>query len=48
MLSMSVEHLRVLREKNPKKRIVWVDIGGGTGKLVDILLTGGVVFTYYP
>ena len=32
MLSMSAEHLRVLREKDPKKRLVWVDLGGGTGK----------------
>jgi hypothetical protein len=31
MLAMSAEHLRVIREKDPNKRLVWVDIGGGTG-----------------
>lgn len=31
MLSLSVAHLRLLRESSPKKRLVWVDIGGGTG-----------------
>ena len=31
MLSLSVAHLRHLREASPKKRFVWVDIGGGTG-----------------
>jgi betaine lipid synthase len=31
MLAMSAEHLKVLREKSPDKRLVWVDIGGGTG-----------------
>jgi betaine lipid synthase len=31
MLSLSVAHLRVLRESSPTKRLVWVDIGGGTG-----------------
>ena len=31
MLNLSAAHLRVLRESNPKKRLVWIDIGGGTG-----------------
>ena len=31
MLSLSVAHLRLLRESSTKKRLVWVDIGGGTG-----------------
>ncbi len=31
MLSMSAAHLRVLRKTSPEKRLVWVDIGGGTG-----------------
>ena len=31
MLSMSVAHLRLLRNTSPEKRLVWVDIGGGTG-----------------
>ena len=31
MLGLSVAHLRHLREASPKKRFVWVDIGGGTG-----------------
>lgn len=31
MLSLSVAHLRVLGESSPKKRLIWVDIGGGTG-----------------
>jgi betaine lipid synthase len=31
MLSLSIAHLRVLRAASPNKRLVWVDIGGGTG-----------------
>ena len=34
MLSLSVAHLRHLREASPKRRFVWVDIGGGTGRFV--------------
>lgn len=33
MLAMSAEHIRVLRINQPHKRLVWVDIGGGTGKI---------------
>ena len=31
MISLSAAHLRVLRLSSPKKRLIWVDIGGGTG-----------------
>ncbi|KAI0322655.1 hypothetical protein OF83DRAFT_1161041 [Amylostereum chailletii] len=37
MLSMSAAHLRVLRERNPKARLVWVDIGGGTGWNIEAM-----------
>ena len=32
MLSLSAAHLRQLREASPNKRLVWVDVGGGTGQ----------------
>lgn len=32
MLNMSAAHLKELRKSCPSKRLVWVDIGGGTGK----------------
>lgn len=32
MLSLSAAHLRTLRVASPQKRLVWIDIGGGTGK----------------
>lgn len=31
MLSLSAGHLKALRAQNPHKRLIWVDIGGGTG-----------------
>lgn len=31
MLAMSAEHLRVIRANRPEERLVWVDVGGGTG-----------------
>lgn len=31
MLNLSAAHLRILREPSPHKRLVWIDIGGGTG-----------------
>ena len=34
MLNLSAAHLRVIRESNPKKRLVWIDIGGGTGMYI--------------
>jgi len=34
MLKLSVAHLRHLREASPKKRFIWVDIGGGTGRFI--------------
>ncbi|KDQ55857.1 hypothetical protein JAAARDRAFT_195669 [Jaapia argillacea MUCL 33604] len=37
MLSMSAAHLRILRETTPSKRLVWVDIGGGTGHNVEMM-----------
>lgn len=33
MLAMSAEHLRVIRAERPNERLVWVDVGGGTGKI---------------
>ena len=35
MLNLSSAHLREMRANSPKKRLVWVDIGGGTGKRVQ-------------
>lgn len=32
MLAMSAEHLRVIRAERPNERLVWVDVGGGTGE----------------
>ncbi len=32
MLSLSAAHLQELRRSCSKKRFVWVDIGGGTGR----------------
>ncbi|EPQ56989.1 hypothetical protein GLOTRDRAFT_127372 [Gloeophyllum trabeum ATCC 11539] len=37
MLSLSAAHLRLLRQKHPKKRLVWVDIGGGTGYNIEAM-----------
>uniref|UniRef100_A0A0K3CN82 Betaine lipid synthase n=1 Tax=Rhodotorula toruloides TaxID=5286 RepID=A0A0K3CN82_RHOTO len=31
MLKLSAAHLREQRRKNPNKRLIWLDIGGGTG-----------------
>jgi betaine lipid synthase len=31
MLALAASHLRVLRDSGANKRLVWVDIGGGTG-----------------
>ncbi|KIK03500.1 hypothetical protein K443DRAFT_676678 [Laccaria amethystina LaAM-08-1] len=37
MLSISAAHLRQLRSSSPKKRLVWVDIGGGTGYNIELM-----------
>ena len=37
MLRLSVSHLRTLRAKNPSQRLIWVNIGGGTGALASFL-----------
>ncbi|KAF5385883.1 hypothetical protein D9615_002476 [Tricholomella constricta] len=37
MLSLSASHLRSMRSSQPKKRLVWVDIGGGTGHNVELM-----------
>ncbi|KAG6821002.1 hypothetical protein H0H93_008631 [Arthromyces matolae] len=37
MLSLSASHIRSLRASNPKKRLVWVDIGGGTGHNIELM-----------
>ncbi|GAA5990341.1 hypothetical protein JCM10908_007325 [Rhodotorula pacifica] len=35
MLKLSAAHLREVRRKNPNKKLVWLDIGGGTGWNVE-------------
>ncbi|KAG2364762.1 hypothetical protein BDR07DRAFT_1607868 [Suillus spraguei] len=37
MLSLSVSHIRTMRTKNPKQKLVWVDIGGGTGHNIELM-----------
>jgi betaine lipid synthase len=32
MLKLSAAHLREQRKQDPSKRLVWLDIGGGTGE----------------
>ena len=38
MLRLSVGHLRTLRAKDPSQRLIWVDIGGGTGAFASFHL----------
>lgn len=33
MLKLSAAHLKEQRKQDPSKRLVWLDIGGGTGEL---------------
>lgn len=35
MLKLSAAHLREVRRKYPHKKLVWLDIGGGTGWNVE-------------
>ncbi|KAG6897410.1 hypothetical protein C0992_001917 [Termitomyces sp. T32_za158] len=37
MLSLSASHLCSLRASSPHKRLVWVDIGGGTGHNIELM-----------
>ncbi|KAG8215856.1 hypothetical protein J3R82DRAFT_7811 [Butyriboletus roseoflavus] len=37
MLRLSVSHLRALRAKDPSQRLIWVDIGGGTGHNIELM-----------
>ncbi|KAH7886768.1 hypothetical protein F5I97DRAFT_1927075 [Phlebopus sp. FC_14] len=37
MLSLSASHLRTLRAKDPTQRLIWVDIGGGTGHNIELM-----------
>ncbi|KZP16506.1 hypothetical protein FIBSPDRAFT_1047462 [Athelia psychrophila] len=37
MLNLSAAHLRIMRESTPEKRLVWVDIGGGTGYNIELM-----------
>ncbi|KAJ7778787.1 hypothetical protein DFH07DRAFT_936438 [Mycena maculata] len=37
MLSLCASHLRVLNASSPKRRLVWVDIGGGTGSNIELM-----------
>ncbi|KAF9220624.1 hypothetical protein BS17DRAFT_759265 [Gyrodon lividus] len=37
MLSLSASHLRAMRAKDPAQRLIWVDIGGGTGHNIELM-----------
>ncbi|KAF8210227.1 hypothetical protein K438DRAFT_1809216 [Mycena galopus ATCC 62051] len=37
MLSLSAAHLKSLRAAEPGKRLVWIDIGGGTGHNIELM-----------
>ncbi|KAF8902789.1 hypothetical protein CPB84DRAFT_1846150 [Gymnopilus junonius] len=37
MLSLGAAHLHELRASSPNKRLVWIDIGGGTGYNIEIM-----------
>ncbi|KAJ6499386.1 hypothetical protein C8R45DRAFT_114363 [Mycena sanguinolenta] len=37
MLSLSAAHLKSLRVAQPGKRLVWIDIGGGTGYNIELM-----------
>ncbi|KAJ7703287.1 S-adenosyl-L-methionine-dependent methyltransferase [Mycena rosella] len=37
MLSLSAAHLKALRAASPNKRLVWIDIGGGTGHNIELM-----------
>ncbi|KAF8521432.1 hypothetical protein BU17DRAFT_45793 [Hysterangium stoloniferum] len=37
MLSLSAAHLRQMHAASPKKRLIWVDIGGGTGYNIELM-----------
>ncbi|KAJ7497210.1 hypothetical protein FB451DRAFT_1458187 [Mycena latifolia] len=37
MLSLSAAHLKTLRTASPHKRLVWIDIGGGTGHNIELM-----------
>ncbi|KWU43798.1 hypothetical protein RHOSPDRAFT_29502 [Rhodotorula sp. JG-1b] len=51
MLKLSAAHLREVRHKNPHKKLVWLDIGGGTGWNVEEMdkVRGRVAFrAHFP
>ncbi|KAF9233272.1 hypothetical protein BU15DRAFT_90430 [Melanogaster broomeanus] len=37
MLSLSASHIRSIRAKHPSQRLIWVDIGGGTGHNIELM-----------
>lgn len=37
LLNLSATHLRELRKSHPGERLVWVDIGGGTGYNIELM-----------
>ncbi|KAG1745018.1 uncharacterized protein EDB91DRAFT_1271475 [Suillus paluster] len=37
MLSLSASHVRTMRAKNPNQKLIWVDIGGGTGHNIELM-----------
>ncbi|KAJ7647411.1 hypothetical protein FB45DRAFT_893372 [Roridomyces roridus] len=37
MLSLSAAHLSSLKATSPNKRLVWIDIGGGTGHNIELM-----------
>lgn len=48
MLKLSAAHLREVRRKNPHKKLVWLDIGGGTGWNVEEMDKVRVRVTFRP
>ncbi|KAG6334616.1 hypothetical protein ID866_4477 [Astraeus odoratus] len=37
MLSLSASHLRAFKDRHPGQRLIWVDIGGGTGHNIELM-----------
>lgn len=48
LLSLSAAHLRVSRKSSPEKRLVWVDIGGGTGRFIVNSVLLSLPVTIHP
>ena len=51
LLRLCAAHLRQMKKENPRKPLVWVDIGGGTGKhkrLIHAYSTNVDIFIHAP